>query len=190
MECFFEEHPLELADVKLCSCGVCGRIRYRDKWDARLDDVRRDVERGMKPPFEISLNKVEVKPSVDEGGLILHATLEGSYHSSKFKKELSKKIKLQKTTCPTCSRKNSGYFEAVLQFRCEMPDLPVDESQIAKIEKVRGGLDYYLLSNNYARGIASQLSKKGYEIKTSNQTFSRRDGREVYRIFYSIKKEK
>jgi NMD protein affecting ribosome stability and mRNA decay len=118
----------------------------------------------------------------------LHATLEGSYHGNKFKKELSKKTKLQKSTCPTCSRKNSGYFEAVLQFRCETPNISIDDSQIAKAEKVRGGVDYYLLSNNYARGLASQLSKKGYDLITSNKTFSRRDGQQIYRVFYSIKK--
>ena len=188
LDCFLESNPLVLGDVKLVSCG-CGRLRYRDKWDAPLQDVVRDVVKSFKHPFEIRIKKVDVKPEIRDGKLSLQVTADGSYKDSIFRKSFTEQFKLQSTSCPTCSRKNSGYYEAVLQLRCEIPKFVVDENQIAKAEKVRGGFDYYLLSNNYARALTSQLSRKGYDIKTSTKTYSMRDGQTVYRIYYSIKKD-
>ncbi|MDD5111272.1 MAG: NMD3-related protein [Candidatus Altiarchaeota archaeon] len=187
LECFLEAHPLEAGEVKVLSCA-CGRLRHRDRWDARLEDIGKYVEKGLKAPFEVTLKSVRVAPVLEGSNLALDIAVEGVYKGEPFKRTITGAAKVQKTTCPTCSRKSGGYFEAVLQFRCPLPELPLDERQIAKVEKSDGGLDYYLLSNNYARGYASQLSRKGYAVKSSNKAFSMRDGQSVYRIYYSIKK--
>lgn len=186
MECFLEDNPLQLGEVKVYSCS-CGRLKYRDRLNVSLEDISNSVGKSIKVPYELKLTKIDVNPKLEEDKLVINVMVEGAYQGSRFKKNLSKKIKPEGFTCPTCSRKSSGYFEAVLQFRCKMPEVKIDESQIAKVEKVRGGLDYYILSNNYARSIASQLKRKGYSVKDSNQIYSRRDGREVYRVSYSIK---
>lgn len=188
LECFLSAHPIETGEVKVLSCA-CGRLRHRDRWDAVLEEIGRFVRKGLKVPFEITLRNVSVNPVLDGGNLTLDITVDAEYKGEPFKRTISGAAKVQKTTCPICSRKSGGYFEAVLQFRCPMPELPLDERQIAKVEKSDGGLDYYMLSNNYARGFAAQLRRKGYAVKSSNKAFSMRDGQTVYRIYYSIKKK-
>lgn len=189
LECYFEDNPLELGDVKISFCGYCNSIRYREHWGASIDDVSKDVRKGIKLPFEVKLSRVEVKPELDEKNLTLNVVVEGDYKGSRFRKDLSNKTRIHKMTCPNCSRKSGGYFEAVLQLRCDIPDLLIDEHHIAKVVPVKGGLDYYLMSNNYAKSIATKLKRKGFIVKDSNKFYSRKEGRDIYRVCYSIKKE-
>lgn len=188
MDCFLEEHPIGVEDVRVFSCK-CGSLRHRHQWNATLEDVSKTITSLVKVPFELRPARVSMKPELSGGELNLAITVEGSYNGVKFRREITKKTKVQNTTCPTCSRKSGGYYEAILQFRCTIPKVPLDEGQVAKVESVRGGLDYYILSNNYAKAVASQLRRRGYNIKQSEKTFSRRDGREVYRVSYSIKEK-
>jgi len=189
VECYLEDNPLQLAETKVYCCS-CGRIRFRDRWDSTLEDVRASAAKAVKPSSDVRVGKVDVRPAIVDGRLILDFDVEGSYRGAGFKKTLNSTTLVQKTTCPECSRRSGGYFEAILQFRCPLPDFPLDDRQVAKVERVRGGVDYYVLSNNYAKGFASQLKRRGYAVKPSEKVFSRRDGREVYRVSYSIKEKK
>lgn len=186
VDCYLENTPIERGQLKLSRCS-CGRFRYRGNWSTSLENLDKTVKKSVRLPSDMQVDKVEVKHEIKENNLSLDIMIEGEYKSEKFKKELNEKIKLKDLTCPTCSRKFGGYFEAILQFRCKMPDLKVDEDQIVKTERVKGGIDYYVMSNNYAKGVASRLKRSGFKIKASKKIYSRRDGREVYRVSYSIK---
>lgn len=188
MDCFLEEHPVGVEDLRIFSCR-CGRIRNREHWNAAVEDLSKTLASLVKVPYELKPATVEVKPSLSESRVDFTITIRGVYHGGEFTRSITAKAGIQNTTCPTCSRKAGGYYEAILQFRCKIPNVPIDEAQVAKVERVRGGVDYYILSNNYAKAFASQLRRRGYNIKQSEKTFSRRDGREVYRVSYSIKEK-
>lgn len=90
--------------------------------------------------------------------------------------------------------KRPDYFEAIIQLR------PLDEEafnwifeevdrrrnvSIAKVEKVKGGVDLYISDQKFARSLAPRFKKKfGGEIKTTRSLFgySRDKGKRVYRV--------
>jgi nonsense-mediated mRNA decay protein 3 len=186
LDCFLEDNPLVMEEPKLISCS-CGRVRYRDRWDTRWEDVARNVAGKLKTPFELHITKVRATPVIGAENVTFNLEVTGDYKGEPFKRMIELIARPQKTTCPECSRRSGGYFEAVMQVRCDLP-VKIEEGQVVKVEKVKGGIDYYVLSNNYARSLASQLRKKGFDVTTSVKTFSRRDGREIYRVYYSLKK--
>jgi len=98
------------------------------------------------------------------------------------------------TTCPTCGRQGTDYFEGVLQLRHTTPDI------LAKIHKeinrrpsrgfvtkevpVNDGIDLYLTSQTYLQALGQKLKKRfGGELKASSRIFGhdRLRSRDVYR---------
>jgi nonsense-mediated mRNA decay protein 3 len=188
LDCFLEEHPIKAGEVSVYSCN-CGRLRHRERWDASAGELSKTVASAVKVPYELKPASVDVKTSISEKTADHAITVKGAYQGSVFERTFPAKTIIQKTTCPACSRKSGGYYEAILQFRCGIPKVSIDESQVAKMERVRGGVDYYILSNNYAKSVASQLKRMGLTVKSSEKIFSMREGREIYRVSYSIKDE-
>jgi nonsense-mediated mRNA decay protein 3 len=59
---------------------------------------------------------------------------------------------------------------------------------VSKIERVKGGLDFYFSTIQAARGIARELeSSMCAEYKESSSIWGRRDGKDVYRMTYLVR---
>jgi len=87
--------------------------------------------------------------------------------------------------------KNSGYYEAILQLRDIDPKvIEFAEAEIrrvklhvAKIVKLKTGKDYYLTDNTLTRQLGKRLQEKfGGEFNISPKLFSKKDGKEIYRL--------
>jgi NMD protein affecting ribosome stability and mRNA decay len=109
-------------------------------------------------------------------------------------------VRLKNISCPECSRRAGGYFEAVLQLRGGFGkknlESIVDDvekhkdkfSFVSEIRKVPGGYDIYLGSKSSAEKIVKQYRDKA-EIKRSNQLvgLDKQSGKKKYRFFYLIR---
>ena len=215
IKCFDERVPCVFfpQQVDITVCAHCGAIMVGKRWvwDVDIGAVvselirkKMRVEKGVKVlAFRSKLNEesiarmsADVAVDVKINGFILHR------HGHVV-------VNVHRTTCKVCSRKFGNYYEAIIQIRGEgrVPDS--DEIQnisntirrevvkaserdrgvfITKEEDVRGGKDFYLSSSLLAKKIAEGLAKKfSARLKVSPKLVGRRDGREVYRVTYSVR---
>ena len=120
-------------------------------------------------------------------------------------------VRINHTVCPDCSKKSSGYYEAVIQLRADERELDSDE--IANAEEIIGrviekqarkdklayipqiatpkeGKDYYIGSLKTARKVAGQLKEElGGTTKESPRLISedKSTGKGLYRIWISLR---
>lgn len=114
-------------------------------------------------------------------------------------------VRLPRATCSDCSRQRGNYFESILQLRTTsgVPDetLRKDVTKIvedsltdassdfvSRIEKVRGGIDFFLSKNSTGRKIAKLLGETyGAETKSAAKLWGRLEGKEIYRVTYLVR---
>lgn len=89
------------------------------------------------------------------------------------------------------SKKHSGYYEAIMQLRdCGDEVVNFVEEEIAKggiyvakVVEVKGGLDFYLADNDFAKKLGKRLQEKfGGNTKVTASLWGRKDGKEVFRV--------
>jgi len=156
------------------------------------DKVKNDVEEivlaSIEAPEDVKVKGVKVTDVKRiGGGFSIKLDAHGAYNKEKFSSELHFTVKTVPDECTVCTLKRSGYYEAVLQVRTgdDVPDF--DQKFVCDVRKVRGGWDYYLTSGNYATQTARELKLKGFNVKGSSKLYGKKDGKDVYRLYYSIK---
>lgn len=89
------------------------------------------------------------------------------------------------------SDKHPGYFEAVLQLRdCKEEvisfvrrEIKQERVGVARVVKVKGGVDYFLAEKDFAKKTGRKLREKfGGDLKTTASLWGRKEGREVFRL--------
>lgn len=87
--------------------------------------------------------------------------------------------------------KHSGYYEAILQLRDVTPEIiQFAEAEIKRVKmriakkvKLKNGQDYFLTDNTLTRQLGRKLQEKfGGEFNISPKLFSKKDGKEIYRL--------
>ncbi len=189
-ECFLDRNPIRMKDIELIICTSCNQFRYKGKWNKNLDrSLERIILDNLVHHHDIKIRGIEFKSEEKRNKLELDIDITAEYQGEKFKTKLKSSIKLDKRNCKDCSRRSSGYYEAILQFRIKKTptDKDVDPRYVAKVEKVRGGYDFYITSIRYARQTAAHYSDKGYKTGQSPKQAGVRDGKSFYRFSISIK---
>ena len=100
-------------------------------------------------------------------------------------------ITLKKHKCENCSKVSGSYYEAVIQTRGRNAAKilkRIDESSkdILKIKKVENGYDIFYMNKKAAKKTASNL-KKTFSIKESFKFITTKDGKRLYRNYYSLR---
>lgn len=129
-------------------------------------------------------------------------TLSGEMGGLEISEDRTIKIKLNKESCKTCSRRTSGYYQAKLQIRggkekveeaLEIVKRVLDESRgkndfVSDVKETENGLDLFLGSNSLARKISREVSKE-YETerKSTKTLYGKKEGKEVYRSTYLLR---
>jgi nonsense-mediated mRNA decay protein 3 len=186
-ECFLGDNPFTVKPVNFNMCG-CGKYQYKGgEYDNEEEVVALVARKSIKAPLGVKYRIKRVDRVWKSGRLHIDALIEGQVQGRDFHTRVGWDIKPEKHTCEVCKRLGSGYFEAVLQVRSEGLHPRVDGDKLCDIKEVRGGLDYYLTSNEHARSIADRLRGEGYLVKMSNQLFGNKNGRDIFRHYYSIK---
>lgn len=110
-----------------------------------------------------------------------------------YEHEYGKKAKKKKKKVKKVLSKHPLYYEAILQLRnpdakvLDLVDKEIERKQIgvAKVEKVRGGFDFYLADQKFAQQAGKMLRKKfGGVVKVTAKLYSvsRQTGKQIYRV--------
>lgn len=188
-KCYLEEKPLikSYKKINLIRCAKCERHVYRNTWvKDRIKDL---VKESLAFDDKIKIIKLDYELNRKE----IIITLDASYGKQKTQQSLHLPIKFVKKLCQDCSKKGQ-YFESILQLRQPREDVIIFiENEVEKqtgvfINKklrVRGGIDFYLTSNKFAKKLGKRLQQGfGGELKVSPKLHSRErhTGKELYRL--------
>jgi len=149
--------------------------------DTRLREL---IGKSLEIPGEVRVTGYSIL-EVRDNAVDIEATI--LYEREKTSQTLQVPVKKIKTLCLECSRRSGGYYEAVLQYRGE-DEIGVAMKDLLRVEKVRGGLDYYFMSKEEAEKTGKKLKEQGYAIKKSFKTVGvTRDGKRKTRCYISVK---
>jgi nonsense-mediated mRNA decay protein 3 len=152
--------------------------------------------------------KIQVSQK-DERNLQVDVGLLLVIEGKEFERKLSTIVRLKRGSCPQCSKKQGNYYEAILQVRGPgrtLPELTETEVErfvkdrvaslrkssrdvfLSKVERVKGGLDFYFSTIPAARTIARDIENSMCaEYKESSSLWGRRDGKDIYRMTFMVR---
>lgn len=186
--CFIAEHPIAVKPETFRECE-CGLTFFKGKWyEDRQEMLGELVSKSIKPPSGVQARVSDFKSDVQGGMVRFDADIDITHARTRFAQNLKWEIRPGKIKCNTCTKQGSGYYEAILQVRDDTVELELDEKQVADVMRTRGGFDYYMISMDYARGKVSDLINRGYLVKQSTKLYGKKNGKDVFRFYYSIKK--
>ncbi|MDO5851266.1 MAG: NMD3-related protein [Methanobacteriaceae archaeon] len=186
-KCYIDEFKLvsvpENAEFTICS--HCGATFKEYKWiesEYYDEDIIQDaILKKLEVNNKLENPKITTEILVNRGTMydcIIHC--EGTVLNTHVKEEHPITVKVIKGVCPTCSKYNSGYYEAVIQLRADNRKITDDElsqiedtivketnnlyktnklSYIAKRTQLKEGIDYNIGSLNAAQKITDHIQK-------------------------------
>ncbi|MCJ2532843.1 MAG: hypothetical protein LN411_02840 [Candidatus Thermoplasmatota archaeon] len=215
LECHAKKHVhasiQEFVDVVFCA--HCSSLKVGDKWEdvgSVKEAVERSLMRATTVPKDVSMEGFQVSlTEKDEKTYeaVMDAVLASYGHE--FHRTLTATARIKRGVCGECSKQKGSYFEATLQLRGDARVLNRDNEDktkqrvldrvaalransrevfISKIERVRGGLDFYFSTAQAARIVARDLQNlRCAEYKESTSLWGRRDGRDMYRVTFLVR---
>jgi nonsense-mediated mRNA decay protein 3 len=215
VECYSRRHAAaSLPDhVDLALCAHCSAMQTDKGWED-VGSVREAatlaVEHALSLPKGASLSEARVRlAEKDERNIEATAEVSFTLEGHEFERELRTIVRLKRGSCTECSKQQGRYYEAILQVRGQERDLDKPAQRaiqdtvaervsgmrrssrevfISKVEKVKGGLDFYFSTTPAARSIARELQETlCAEYKESSSLWGRRDGKDIYRMTYLVR---
>lgn len=215
LECHSKKHVHasipEFVDVVLCA--HCSSLRVDDRWE-EIGSVKEAVEqslmRAVTPLKDVSMEGFQMRlTEKDEKTYEVAIDVVLASHGHEFRRELTTTARIKQGVCGECSKQKGSYFEATLQLRGATRVLNRDNEDgmrqhvldrvaalradsrevfVSKVERVRGGLDFYFSTAQAARIVARGLQDlRCAEYKESTSLWGRRDGRDVYRVTFLVR---
>jgi nonsense-mediated mRNA decay protein 3 len=214
-ECHFKKHVHatlpDFVDVTLCA--HCSSLQVDDKWEeigSVKEAIEQSVTRAIVTPKGITLDSIQVQlKERDERTFEASVDVKLRSQGHEFERSLVTTVRLRRGACKECSKQKGSYFEAILQLRGDervlgkanedamrqhvldrVDVLRADSREIfvSKVERVRGGLDFYFSTAQAARVVARELQDlRCAEYKESTSLWGRRDGREVFRVTFLVR---
>jgi nonsense-mediated mRNA decay protein 3 len=213
-DCFLKKNTFtkipKNIDVEICS--HCGSRKKGKGWifQGDIDSLEKVISENVKTDPEVTDFDVHLDPKYeDENNVNVEVIIHAKVHDLKKEEKHTTKIRFKKTVCDECSKQQGGYWEAKVQFRgtkgklssedferaYDIVDLIVAEKEkkdrdafITKVEEIHSGLDFYLGSKNLGKTIAKKLAAEfGGQVKESAQLMGRKDGKDIYRMTYSVR---
>jgi len=209
-KCFSKENPLLLKfkDPKIIICTSCNSYMYKNKWHIalatdKIKNLKKIISKLLDEKLqfnpEAKITKIEINPLLPKDFQIkqkimpidIELKLEGTIAKKNLKESYEFSIKINFSICNTCKKRNTQYYEAILQIRPKSGEMLkfIKENIkfkknvfITKEESLKFGYNIYLTSQAYAKNLASLLKKKfDVEIKITYTLFGRKEGKDVYR---------
>ncbi|MBT5021498.1 hypothetical protein HOK51_05220 [Candidatus Woesearchaeota archaeon] len=207
-DCSIENLDLKFKDMVVKFCIECKKVFHKGSWSVyqEINDAIKKVaifkiSNTQKIPLTIIVPdfKPEFKPGLNqEISLLIIATYEG------VDVEFEIPFTLEFTYCARCSKKDSTYFEGILQLRdvsqeiidFVQADLKEKEAKgvfISKFVPLKNGMDFFLTSQRYLRNLGNRLTKKfNGTLKFSATLFTRNKetSKDVYRLSVLFRERK
>jgi nonsense-mediated mRNA decay protein 3 len=178
--------------IILHQCKQCRKIYVGKNSAATLDGAIDIFLQGILKEQLINSATYRIE------GNKIHITLKIIYDDLEKEEKFSRELVVKNIVCESCSMKNSGYFNAILQLRVPEKILQIiiddiinqidlmhnynEMAFIGKVEKKKEGVDFYIGSKDVAEQIAKDLKiKYDAEIKKSSKQSGYLNGKKIYR---------
>ncbi|MGQ9587950.1 MAG: 60S ribosomal export protein NMD3 [Thermoplasmata archaeon] len=215
MECYAKKHAqVSLPDhVDLILCAHCSSMLTHRGWED-VGSVREAAQIAIEHALvvskdaEVSGTRVQLMEK-DERNLEAKVTALLTAHGSEFERELRTIVRLKRGSCDECSKQHGKYYEAILQVRGPERSLPERTASgverlvrdrvgamrksrrevfLSKVDRVKGGLDFYFSTIPVARSVAKELQEMlCAEYKESSSLWGRKDGKDVHRMTFMVR---
>ncbi|MDR2874028.1 MAG: hypothetical protein LBV42_04750 [Methanobrevibacter sp.] len=218
LQCFIKEFSILAIpnEVSVKVCTYCNATFSKGKWiNANLDEeeiIYRNIENS------IEINPIAKNSIIDMHILQMRGTIAESIvevRGDVLKEEIFEEheinVRLKKDICPTCSKRNSGYYEAVIQIRSQARK--IDSKQLKEIDmvisktleklykkdklayiptksEIKEGVDYYIGSLKSGRKLALAIKESFGGMITESErlvTKNKSTGKEIYRVWIAIR---
>lgn len=214
-ECFSKKHVKaslpEHVDITLCA--HCSAIETEDGWQD-VGSVREAaqiaVEQALVLSKDAKMSDIAIQlTEKDERNLEAGVKVMLSVRGAAFERDLRTMLRIKRGSCKECSKQQGNYYEAILQVRGsgaslekrlerEVEQRVRDRVQsmrrgsrevfLSRVERVKGGLDFYFSTASAARNVAREFQESMCaEYKESSSLWGRRDGREIYRMTFLVR---
>lgn len=207
--CFINRTRLIEPDlrVSVSVCKNCGGY-FKGKERTSIEEAVADsVKKGIRKKYGYGVRvetkefRKELKANENRASVFLVAKAEIKGVEIEERGEVE--VILKQETCKRCSRIAGGYYEGIVQIRAENR-IPADE-ELAMAEKIayselgevdfiskgrilKEGLDIYVSGMECGRRISRQIVKRlGGSFSESRKLYGRKDGRNVYRVAFSVR---
>ncbi len=214
-DCYSKKHvqPSIADHIDLVICAHCQSMLTDKGWEdvGSIRQAAEDaVEDALVLPKDAKVSDFRVRlGEKDERNLEAKIDVMLLVQGHEFTRELQTIVRIKRGSCTECSKQQGKYYEAIVQVRGPERSLPKqleDEVErmvrdrvgamrkssrevfLSKVEKVKGGLDFYFSTVSSARSISRELQETYCaEFKESSSLWGRRDGKEVYRMTYLVR---
>lgn len=214
-ECLAKKHTCfkSYQEQTLLICLSCGSYKYQKQWkrkkagkEAVEDAVRESVlhycQFAVQPEaVDVDVKLKEPENKTQKGTVLLRTETRIDYQT--LQEEFEFPVKIKYISCDQCSKIRTEYYEGILQLRGEskaalekahafvLEDAAAAEKKrvfITKIEEVKNGFDFYYTKQQYLTNITNKLVEKfGATGKTHPELFTKKDGKDVYRVNASVR---
>ncbi|MDW7731296.1 MAG: 60S ribosomal export protein NMD3 [Methanolobus sp.] len=215
-ECFFKSSNLVQVPLVLHAkiCSSCGARFSRARWtnDRTIDEI---VIHTVEDELLIHEKADQVELYIEPRQMTPHlyrvkVEVDASVVGESVHQEVETEVRITRLACDMCSRMSGGYFESILQIRATNRRLTGEEKKecmsivnsiLARMHKKgdrmafisnsiddRDGIDLYMGSANSSREICKEtVAELGGSFSESPSLFTQKDGKDVYRITYSLR---
>ncbi|MGP8320832.1 MAG: 60S ribosomal export protein NMD3 [Methanosarcinaceae archaeon] len=214
--CFFENLRLAELPLVLHAktCTKCGARFDRGKWSNAgnaEDIVIQNVEDALSvhilaENIDIYVEPRKLTPYMYRVRVEVNATVK----DEPVHQELNTEVRIVREACDMCSRISGGYFEGIVQVRAtnrvptvdeKMRCLEIANNVVHRMQEksdrlafitdsldLKDGVDIYIGSNNSGRHICRAINMEmGGNYSESPTLFGQKDGKNIYRITFSIR---
>jgi len=189
-DCFTETIEIKVPHkIEIPYCKTCGKLKLEHWKPLNDENVSKFLTRFVKSRYK---NMRFILPNGYEGTAYVVVLVPVGDDFVEITKSFETRLKPE--LCDDCSRKSSGYFEAIIQIRGDQDAVARSlkklrrelqkKTFIAKLEEVQNGVDVYVASNKATKGI---IAKYHYSPTVSSTLYGVKDGQRVYRITYCIR---
>ncbi|MGQ9722511.1 MAG: 60S ribosomal export protein NMD3 [Candidatus Jordarchaeum sp.] len=218
--CYFKKHsPFTIKnEPKIRICPNCYSYKLSKKWmqsesSNNVEFLEQAIEQALphfikhSPDFEISIQpqiqeEIEIKNRIEIPVLIT-----AKKEDILISETVPITINLESSPCGICTRKKTGYYEAILQFRSLRGRISEEERQqiyniietilnqekfkedyIPQVKEKKQGLDAYVSTVGLARNIAESIKEiMGANLQESFKLSGMKDGKKKGKISISVR---
>lgn len=191
-------------------CKVCGSEWVSGKWIKSADQdpltsiVYREIDRNIKTdPNVTDVEYTIVKQWLDYNDHpFIDVDIRGKIGNRDFRLTRTISLKVERVLCPSCLRRKSRYYEAIIQLRTKTGEFTQSKrtvfesffneeviNNLSDVIEGREGIDYYFINKGVAKRLVSSLMStiKYIKITESFQDERMKNGKKSAKLVISVR---
>ena len=193
-------------------CKLCGAEWVNGKWIRGRDTTLTPLESII---YREIGRKIEIDPNIDEinyqinniwkdvnGHTFVTIDISGKIKGKDFSMSKIVDINIEKAVCPSCLKKKTKYFEAIVQLRFKEGSVDTKKKTVfesfftddiidglSDIIEGKEGVDYYFINKTTAKRLVSNFSSMMKDVKVveSYQDETMKNGKKFAKLVISVR---